>query len=151
MPDITTPVLGLTLPEPGGSRNTWGEKLNNDLSLIDTAVGADRNRLTALEALPIKEYAAVSGAVTLNCNESRWHRLAFVNGGVTLSFSNVPPVGVSVWVEFVTGTATIYGVTWDAGTVRLAEPSSFYSWTQKHLVQLVSDGAKMVFVQRRTV
>jgi len=40
MADSSTPFWGLTLPEVGSSRDTWGAKLNNDLALIDALLGA---------------------------------------------------------------------------------------------------------------
>ena len=39
MSDTTTPNLGLTKPDVGGSDDTWGEKLNANFDLIDAAVG----------------------------------------------------------------------------------------------------------------
>ena len=35
MADTTTPKLGMTLPEVGASAETWGSKINADLSLVD--------------------------------------------------------------------------------------------------------------------
>lgn len=40
MPDVTTENLDLILPEVGGSDDSWGGKLNDNLSAIDAAVGA---------------------------------------------------------------------------------------------------------------
>lgn len=39
MADTTTTKFGLTLPQPGGSRNTWGGKLNSSLTKVDTVLG----------------------------------------------------------------------------------------------------------------
>lgn len=38
MPDTTTPNLGLTKPERFASTNTWGDKLNTNLDLLDEAI-----------------------------------------------------------------------------------------------------------------
>ena len=35
MPDTTTTHLSLTLIEEGGSENTWGGKVNDNMSAID--------------------------------------------------------------------------------------------------------------------
>ena len=37
MADIFTPKLGLTKPDVGGSDDTWGEKLNSNFDILDTA------------------------------------------------------------------------------------------------------------------
>jgi microcystin-dependent protein len=39
MADTYSPILGFTLPEVGASRDTWGSKLNHDLSMLDSFVG----------------------------------------------------------------------------------------------------------------
>ena len=38
MPDATTPILGLTQPEVGASRDSWGAKWNNNASILDQYV-----------------------------------------------------------------------------------------------------------------
>jgi hypothetical protein len=39
MTDPTTPAKGLTQPDVGGDTDDWGALVNNDLALIDTALG----------------------------------------------------------------------------------------------------------------
>lgn len=39
MPDTFTPILGLTMPEVGSSRDTWGSKTNANWTTLDTLVG----------------------------------------------------------------------------------------------------------------
>jgi hypothetical protein len=41
MPDSSTPNLSLTLPEIGASGDTWGTKLNADLTTLDAIFKAD--------------------------------------------------------------------------------------------------------------
>lgn len=38
MPDAYTPILGLTLPEVGASRDTWGSKMNANMQTLDQRV-----------------------------------------------------------------------------------------------------------------
>jgi len=40
MADTTTPNYGLTLPQIGGSTDTWGQKLNANFQIIDDAITA---------------------------------------------------------------------------------------------------------------
>jgi hypothetical protein len=40
MPDSFTPNLNLTQPEVGGSSDTWGTKLNANMTTLDTAIAA---------------------------------------------------------------------------------------------------------------
>ena len=70
MADTTTPNYGLTKPEVGASEDTWGTKINTNLTLIDTQmkVSDDRsaaNTTTANAALP-RAGGAMTGPITTN-------------------------------------------------------------------------------------
>lgn len=49
MADQTTPNLGLIKPEIGASRNTWGQKLWDDLDLLDTVIAQAQADINAEE------------------------------------------------------------------------------------------------------
>jgi len=48
-----TPILGLVLPDPGTAQAFSTAVQNGWFSTIDTAIGADRSRLTSIEALTL--------------------------------------------------------------------------------------------------
>ena len=48
MADGTTTNLGLTLPEVGASTDTWGLKLNNDLTFLDNIFSLSSTSITLL-------------------------------------------------------------------------------------------------------
>jgi len=47
--DSNTTNLGLVLPEPYGSDDTWGAKLNNNMIIIDTNSGVVANNIVSLQ------------------------------------------------------------------------------------------------------
>lgn len=50
MADQITPNLGLVKPEIGASRNTWGQKLWDDLDILDTVIAQAQADINAEEA-----------------------------------------------------------------------------------------------------
>lgn len=60
MSDSNTTNLNLVLPEPYGSDDTWGVKLNNNMIIIDTNITAAANNIINLQ----------SGVIALNSNLS---------------------------------------------------------------------------------
>lgn len=50
MPDVYTPELNLVKPEVGGSLDTWGEKLNSNMDILDTWVAESESARSAAEA-----------------------------------------------------------------------------------------------------
>lgn len=56
MPDTTTTNYALTKPDPGGSSNTWGVKLNADLDALDGVVKTTADAVAS--KLPSASYTA---------------------------------------------------------------------------------------------
>ena len=65
MSDSNTTNLGLVLPEPYGSDDTWGAKLNNNLIIIDTNSGIVANNIVSLQGSITSLNASVN-ALTSN-------------------------------------------------------------------------------------
>jgi hypothetical protein len=55
----TTPLLGLSLPIVGGDVNDWGQKLNNDLAIIDLLGAAD------VQIINSNSIIAITRAITI--------------------------------------------------------------------------------------
>jgi microcystin-dependent protein len=76
MPDVTTPILDLTLPEVGGSADTWGAKLNANFSAIDAEIGDLRDKDTSSEARLDALEALVAKMIPAKCGIPYWGDVA---------------------------------------------------------------------------
>lgn len=60
MSDSNTTNLGLVLPEPYGSDDTWGVKLNSNLIIIDTNSGIVANNIVNLQGTVVSLNASIT-------------------------------------------------------------------------------------------
>jgi len=84
MADTTTPNFGLTKPQIGSSRDSWGDKLNGNLDIIDTQIKSAQT--VAGAALP-KAGGTVTGEI-MRQGEGvviHWVDPALAHGGAALS------------------------------------------------------------------
>jgi hypothetical protein len=87
MPDTTTSNLGLTKPEIGASADTWGNKLNADLDLVDALFAANGTGTSVGLNVGAGKVAAVAG--TLNVTGT-------VSGGVVAPLASPTFTGTVV-------------------------------------------------------
>lgn len=87
MADTTTTNLGLTKPEVGASADTWGNKLNTDLDLVDALFAADGTGTSVGIKIGAGKTAAIAG--TLNVTGS-------VTGGIVAPLASPTFTGTVV-------------------------------------------------------
>jgi hypothetical protein len=103
MADSTTPFYLLVEPEVGGSEDTWGTKLNNDLLTLDQAIGAPKPAFTFVD----------SGTGVIDVAAAVVQQLT-VTGDVALSFLNVPVGNFATVVYLVILNGGAFNITYPA-------------------------------------
>jgi len=94
MPDVNTNFYALVEPEVGGSTDTWGTKLNDNLASIDNLIG-----------VPRPQYAVVDPTTGLiDASTAAYFQLT-PSQNVALSFNNVPIGSVcsAIWLVVLNG------------------------------------------------
>jgi len=85
MPDLTTPIFGLTEPTVGGDNSTWGGILNGDIGALDTYIGVLRQAAKVV---------SVFGTTTIDFNSPASVFSFTVTQPTTVAFVN-PPANVT--------------------------------------------------------
>jgi len=129
--DTTTPVLGLTKPDVGGSDDTWGEKLNGNFDIIDALgtsvatntanININANNIVTNAANIAANTAAIATKIGEAPNDGQQYARKNLGwsvvtgggsgGGASVYVQDTPPSGVaagSLWWESDTGLLYIY-------------------------------------------
>lgn len=71
----TTPIFGWTLPQVGGSSGTWGTSLNDNISALDTTLGAMMSatgNLLTPGGSPVSAAAWTTNAIRVKCQSATY-------------------------------------------------------------------------------
>jgi len=118
MADSFTPNLNLTLPEVGASRDTWGSKVNADLSKIDSVFTPDGTgfsvglRVGSGNVLSVAGTASLPSTTTFGSNYSTGDIL-YANSSTTLVKL---PIGISGTVLTSSGSVPTWAPAGGGGT-----------------------------------
>jgi hypothetical protein len=101
------PSMTARLPTPGGDSGTWGDVLNEFLSVGHDAAGNNTN----LRPLQVDKGSVSSGTVTFDASASMKQKLT-VGGNLTAAFTGWPTSGTYAEVEIQLVNGGAFTVTW---------------------------------------
>ena len=134
MADTTTTNYNLTKPEVGGSDDSWGDKVNTDLDLIDTQMKVNANAVEAVKSNAAPKNLILNGDMRISQRGSFTTATTLVNDIYTLDMIKGFVAGDAV------GDSTIQDITrkvkinvstaFSAGVAAIAQPIEDYVYLQ---------------------